>query len=126
MTMNIDSRNRRRSCMSINWKRYTLGALLLASLSLLLFGCSDFKGSLPAQTATDKSISGIVSDPDTGLPVSGAKVTAYAIDASGAESVAALSTATAISDHKGAYTLRIPASYSGSVMVEAEIPAAGI
>jgi fibronectin type 3 domain-containing protein len=110
--------------MWINWKRFTSGAFLLASLSLLLFGCSDLGSSQTAQNGATKSISGVVSDPDTGLPLTNAKVTAYAIDASGAESTTALSVypASVTSNQKGAYLLHIPADYSGSLMIEAEVP----
>ena len=102
--------------MRDNWKRFLFGALLLASLSLLLFGCGDYSGSQTAQT----SISGVVSDPATGLALADAKVTAYAVDAGGAQSGAPLSNPQSVqSDNKGRYRLLIPANYTGSVIVEA-------
>ncbi|OGU07437.1 MAG: hypothetical protein A2075_14165 [Geobacteraceae bacterium GWC2_58_44] len=102
--------------MSVNWKRFSFGAFLLASLSLLLFGCGDFSGSQTAQ----KSVSGVVSDPATGLALADAKVTAYAIDAGGVKSSVPLSNPETVqSDNKGRYRLSIPANYSGSLMVEA-------
>jgi fibronectin type 3 domain-containing protein len=102
--------------MWVNWKRFTFGALLLASLSLLLFGCGDHSGSQTAQ----KAISGVVSDPVTGLALPDATVTAYAIDANGVQATVPLSTpATVQSNNKGRYRLFIPAGYNGSVMVVA-------
>ena len=109
--------------MWVNWKRFSFGACLLASLSLLLFGCGDNGGS---QT-TQKSISGVVSDPVTGLALEDAKVTAYAIDAGGVQSGVPLSTPQSVqSDNKGRYRLFIPASYTGAVMVQATKPASAI
>jgi len=109
--------------MWVNWKRFSFGALLLASLSLLLFGCGDNSGS---QT-TQKSISGVVSDPATGLALEDAKVTAYAIDANGVQSSVPLSSPQSVqSDNKGRYRLFIPASYTGAVMLEATKPASAI
>jgi len=110
--------------MRINWKRFSFGALLLASLSLLLFGCSDYSSTVPPGAAT-KSISGIASDPASGLPLAKATVTAYAVDANGQESSTPLSEypASVTSDQNGAYQLQIPAGYSGVVVVEAQVPA---
>jgi len=105
--------------MWVNWKRSSFGALLLASLSLLLFGCGDFK----AQTE-QKSISGVVSDPATGLALADAKVTAYAIGANGVPSATPLCNPQSVkSTGVGRYTLLIPASYQGAVLVEATKPA---
>lgn len=106
--------------MRINWKRFLNGAFLLASLSLLLFGCSDLGGSQKAQDADTKSISGIVSDTEKGLPLPGAKVTAYAIDDNGVASTTPLSKFSVFSDLRGAYTLQIPADFSNSVLIVAE------
>jgi len=111
--------------MWIKWKRYTFGALLLASLSLLLFGCSDFSGAPATQTSpVTKQLAGIVSDPGTGLPLANATVTAYAIDAAGVQGTAPLSVnpASTTSDANGNYSLKIPADYAGSVMIEAVVP----
>jgi fibronectin type 3 domain-containing protein len=106
--------------MWVNWKRFTFGAMLLASLSLLLFGCGGLGGSQTAQ----KPISGVVSDPVTGLALADAKVVAYAIDANGVKSSVPLSTPQSVqSNYKGRYQLSIPANYTGSVMIEATKPA---
>ena len=106
--------------MWVNWKRFSFGALLLASLSLLLFGCGGLGGSQTAQ----KSVSGVVSDPVSGLALADAKVVAYAIDANGVKSSAPLSTPQSVqSNYKGRYQLNIPANYTGSVMIEATKPA---
>lgn len=112
--------------MWLNLKRLSLGALLLASLSLLLFGCSDFGSSPTGQLAATKTISGVVSDPGTGLPLSHVNVAAYAVDANGVESSTELSVAPAIAEtnSRGGYLLKIPADYNGSVVIEAEVPAA--
>ncbi|HJV35704.1 carboxypeptidase regulatory-like domain-containing protein [Geomonas sp.] len=114
--------------MSINWKRFTLAALLLASLALLLSGCSDYKAQSVQPNAATKAISGIVSDPATGLPVSGASVTAYGVDAGGAQSSNPISIypSTATTSKRGGYTLQIPADYAGSVVIEASLPASSI
>ena len=102
--------------MWVNWKRFSFGAFLLASLSLLLVGCGDFSGSQTSQ----KTISGVVSDANTGLPLSNAKVTAYAIDANGVLSTTPLSSPETVqSNNRGRYTLHIPATYTGSVMLKA-------
>jgi chitodextrinase len=106
--------------MWVNWKRFSFGALMLASLSLLLFGCGDFSGKATGQ----KSVSGVVSDPATGLALPDAKVTAYAISASGVQSSVPLSSPASVqSDNKGRYRLQIPANYAGSIMIEATKPA---
>jgi chitodextrinase len=105
--------------MWINWKRSSFGALLLATLSLLLFGCGDFK----AQTE-QKSISGVVSDPATGLALGDAKVTAFAVGANGVPSSTPLCNPASVkSTGVGHYTLLIPATYRGAVLIEATKPA---
>ena len=112
--------------MGINWKRYMLGALLLASLSLLLFGCGDYGSDQTAQNGSvTKSVSGVVSG-DDGLPVANATVTAYAVDANGVQSTTPLSVnpASATSDANGVYRLFIPESYQGAVILEATLPPA--
>jgi len=103
--------------MWVNWKRFSFGALLLASLSLLLFGCGDYSGG-GSQTA-QKSISGVVSDPVTGLALADATVTVYAIDANGVRSNVPLSIQSVQTDSKGRYRIFIPAGYNGAVIVEA-------
>ncbi|MCM0082546.1 fibronectin type III domain-containing protein [Geomonas sp. Red32] len=109
--------------MSINWKRFTFGALVLASLALLLSGCGDFAGNTPAPNVPAKTLSGIVSDPATGLPLAGATVTAYPVDQNGVESTTPLSIypVTATTDSKGAYRLQIPTSYTGALVVESKV-----
>ena len=49
--------------MRINLKRFTIGAMLLVTLSLLLQGCGS-NSETPIQFADQKQISGIVSDSD--------------------------------------------------------------
>ena len=104
--------------MRINWKRFSIGAFLLASLSLLLFGCSDLGSSQKTPAAT-KSLSGVVSGSD-GLRLANAKVTAYAVSPSGVVSTTPLSTYSVNTDINGAYTLQIPAGYTGNVEVLAQ------
>ena len=105
--------------MFTNWKRYSLGALVLASLSLFLIGCS---GGGISEAPASKTITGVVSDSTTGLPFANARVSAYAIDSAGTVSAAPLSSpATAMSDGQGAYTLKVPASYDGAVLVQATV-----
>jgi hypothetical protein len=101
--------------MWVNWKRFSFGALLLASMSLLLFGCGDYSGSQTAQ----KSISGVASDRATGLAMPDAKVVAYAVDANGVQSSTPLSSQSVQSDYRGRYQLNIPANYQGAVVIEA-------
>ncbi|OGU12019.1 MAG: hypothetical protein A2075_02315 [Geobacteraceae bacterium GWC2_58_44] len=109
--------------MCVNWKRFTFGAIMLASLSIFLFGCGDYGGT--AETPGTKSITGVVSDPATALPVANATVTAYAIDANGVQSTVPLSVpATSSSDGNGKYALKIPQDYAGSLVVNATLPAA--
>jgi len=113
--------------MRINGKRNTLGAFLLATLTLFLFGCSD-TGSAPATSPaliTTKSITGVVSD-SNGVALANATVTAYAIDANGTPQMGTpLSVpASAKSDGSGRFTLNIPVDYAGSVMVVANTGAA--
>jgi len=112
--------------MRIIWKKYTVGAFLLAFLALLIAGCGDY-GATPAvrQVApVTKSVSGFVSYPTTGLPLPGATVTVYAIDAAGAVASTPLpGSGFAISDVDGSYSIKIPADYAGSLMLMASIPA---
>ena len=109
--------------MCIKWKRFTFRAVMLTSLSICLFGCGDYGGT--AKAPATKSITGVVSDPATGLPVANATVTAYAIDANGVQSTAPLSVpATSSSDGNGKYALKIPQDYAGSLVVNATLPAA--
>lgn len=128
--------------MWINWKRFTLGALLLTSLSLFLFGCSDFGGSSSTPTTpVTKAISGIVQDAN-GQPVS-ATITASAIDTTSGTVVSKATQLTAVqansvgkstqkplnispcqSNGAGRYTLYIPKSYGNLILLTAT-PIAG-
>ncbi|MBJ6727931.1 hypothetical protein [Geomesophilobacter sediminis] len=102
--------------MRVNLKRYWLGALLLASLSLLLFGCGDF-GSSQNNVAT-KTISGVVSNATTGMPASGVQVEAFALGADGSTTPLSINPAKVTSGSDGSYSLRIPANYQGAVLVQ--------
>ena len=116
--------------MWINWKRYTLGALLLTSLSLVLFGCSDFSGSTATTAPVTKAISGIVQDKN-GQPIANAVIDASAIDDSGAVVAKAVQAGTEKSVQKalnispcqsngaGRYTLQIPKDYKKTVLLTA-------
>lgn len=106
--------------MRSSLRRYTVLTVLLVSLAFVLWGCGGGGGGSSQATAT-KSVSGFVSDPATGLPVSDASVTAYAIGADGVPASTPLSEQVASGDD-GSYELDIPASYEGSVLVEAELP----
>ncbi|BCS52102.1 carboxypeptidase regulatory-like domain-containing protein [Geobacter sp. SVR] len=109
--------------MRINWKRLVSGALLIASLSLILFGCSDM-GSAPEAKAPTKAIGGVVSNPDTGLPLPGVTVTAYAV-VGGVTATTPLSTpASTTTNVNGKYTLYIPENFAGTVAVEASLSGA--
>jgi fibronectin type 3 domain-containing protein len=101
--------------MWVNWKRFSFGAFLLASLSLLLVGCGDLSGSKTSQ----KTLTGVVSDSTTGLPADNVTVKAFAIDSHGVKGDVISSPASVQTGNNGKYTLRIPASYTGSVLVEA-------
>jgi len=108
--------------MSTNWKRLTFGAIMLASLTLFLFGCGGGSGPTP-KVPDSKPISGAVADPSTGLPLANAVVTAYAIGADGTVATKPLSDpATTRSDARGNYTLNIPFRNTGSVMIVATLP----
>lgn len=107
--------------MSTNWKRLTFGAIMLASLTLFLFGCGGGSGTPEAPAL--KQVSGVVAAPATGQPLANATVTAYAIGANGVVATTPLSMpATARSDAQGNYSLSIPAGYAGSVMIVATLP----
>jgi len=106
--------------MSTNWKRLTFGAIMLASLTLFLFGCGGGSGPTP-QVPVSKPVSGVVADPSTGLPLANAVVTAYAIGADGTVATTPLSVPVR-SDARGNYTLNIPFRNTGSVMIEATLP----
>lgn len=104
--------------MCANWKRFTLKAIIFASLSTFLHGCSSSSSSTEAPAL--KSVNGAVSDSATGLPISNATVTAYAIDpATGKQSTTPLSSASVNSNAQGNYDLKIPKNYAGGVLVEA-------
>ena len=110
--------------MRNNWKRFSVGAFLLASLSLLLFGCggsgsSQLSTTTAAVTAT-KSLSGIVSG-SNGLRVANAKVTAFAISQTGVwDPTKPISLYSVNTDLNGAYTLQIPANTTSAVLIQAK------
>lgn len=109
--------------MSTNWKRLTFGAIMLASLTLFLFGCGSSSGGDAKPAPATKPISGAVADPATGLPLANATVTAYAIGADGTVATTPLSLpATVSSDARGNYTLNVPLDYAGGIMVVATAP----
>ena len=97
--------------MWVNWKRFSFGAFMLASLSLLLFGCGDLSGTQTSQ----KTISGVVSGSD-GKALANATVTAYGVDANRTRTVLSKQVQ---SSNQGLYSLQIPAGYSGQVEVVA-------
>lgn len=104
--------------MCTNWKRFTLKAIILASLSLFLYGCGSGGGE-PAAPAL-KEFRGIVADSVTGQPFANATVTAFAVDAAGNVSTTPLSVpATVQSDGQGNFVLMIPAGYTGGIMLRA-------
>lgn len=126
--------------MCIKWMRSTVGAIMLASLSLFLFGCggggggaseapptkpitgkvSSFTTTSSSPKAVAKSVAAsVVGGYTSGTALPNATVTAYAI-INGAKSTQLGQTK---SDGSGNYTLRIPADYEGAVMVEARPPA---
>lgn len=90
--------------------RFTFNAIMLALLSLILFGCGGGGTSAPAQ----RTVNGVVSDSSGGQPFANAAVTAYAIDAAGNVSTTPLS-ATVQSDGQGNFSLKIPKSYTGAI-----------
>lgn len=96
--------------MCTNWMRFTLKAIMLASLSLFIFGCSGSE----TETQALKEIRGVVSDSSGGKPFANASVTAYAVDAAGKVSTTPLS-ATVRSDGQGNFILKIPESYTGGI-----------
>ena len=108
--------------MWVNWKRFSFGALLLASLSLLLFGCGDFKGSQVAQKTMSGSVSGITGS-NAGFALEGATITAYGVDGAGKKLATPLAgSTTATSDAKGLFRLTIPTTYTGIVILKAVPP----
>ena len=103
--------------MCTNWKRFTFKVIMLASLSLFLYGCGGGGTSGPPVL---KEFKGVVADSTTGQSFANAKVTAYAIDAAGNVATTPLSIpATVQSDGQGNFVLNIPASYAGGIMLEA-------
>ena len=110
--------------MRINLKRFTIGAILLATLSLLLQGCgSGSNGESLPKYMDKKQLSGTVSDLVTNQPLSGASVTAYPIT-NGVPNMSSPLSETVVSDNAGYYLLHIPVSYTGSILVEATAPPA--
>lgn len=107
------------------WKRYSVGAFLLTFLSLLFAGCGDYKSSSPnpSQPQPLKTVSGYVSNSVTGIALPGAKVVAYGVDANGLQSSAPLAGSTfGVSDQNGEYSLKIPQTYAGPLIVKATLP----
>ena len=104
--------------MCTNWMGFTFKAILLASLSLFLFGCGSGSSTDPPAV---KSVNGVVSDSTAGqLQLSAnATVTAYAVDANGNVSSTPLSSPVK-SDAQGKFSLTIPASYTGGIMLKSE------
>jgi antitoxin component YwqK of YwqJK toxin-antitoxin module len=119
--------------MCTNWKRFTLKAIMLASLSLFLYGCS---GSSTPVAPAQRTVKGVVSDNTGGQPFANATVTAYAVDASVAKTtlsadgqgkfvlknavgkVASTPLAASVqSDGQGNFSLKIPASYPGGIVL---------
>ena len=93
-----------------NLQRFTLGAITLASLSLVLFGC----GTGSAPTAPD-SVSKLVTAYDANHDLaSNATITASIIDANGNRKIVASGT----SDGWGQCVLKIPVAYSSNVTIE--------
>ena len=106
--------------MRLNWKRYTIGTVMLASLSLMLWGCGGGGGDESQSVASNvsKLIAGTVSDITTNRPLSGAKITAYAI-LDGVENSGITLSETVTSGSDGSYALHIPTSYTGPLVVKA-------
>ncbi len=103
--------------MCTNWKGFTLKAILLASLSLFLFGCGN---NVTPEAPVLKAISGIVADSSTGQRSANATVTAYAVDAAGNVSTSLLGVPPSVqSDGQGNFVMNIPESYTGGVMFQA-------
>jgi hypothetical protein len=124
--------------MYINWKGFTLNPIILASLSLFLFGCGS--GGSTSEAPALKTVNGVVSDSSGRQPFANASVTAYAIDAAGNVAKTPLSadgqgkfvlknaagnvaktplSATVQSDGQGNFALKIPAAYAGGIMLVA-------
>ncbi|GFO60558.1 hypothetical protein GMST_28830 [Geomonas silvestris] len=98
---------------------------MLAFLSLLFAGCGDYKSSSPNPTQPQqlKTVSGYVSNSVTGLALPGAMVTAYGVGANGLPASAPLAGSSyGISDQNGAYSLKIPQGYTGTLVVKATLP----
>lgn len=103
--------------MCTNWKGFTLKAIILASLSLFLYGCG---GGSTTEAPAVKEVRGVVSDSMTGQAFANATVTAYAIDAAGNVATTPLSDpATVQSDGQGTFVLKIPETYEGRIMLKA-------
>ncbi|MFZ4857317.1 MAG: fibronectin type III domain-containing protein [Desulfuromonadaceae bacterium] len=109
--------------MRLNWKRFTFGTVMLASLVLMLLGCGGGggNGGPIAADQVSKQITGTVSDVTNNRPLSGAKITAYAIENGAVVSGSALSE-TVVSGSDGSYMLHIPVTYNGPLMLQAVPP----
>ncbi len=105
--------------MRINVKLLTIGAILLASLSLLLQGCGSYTPGTSSEQLTRRQ-TGKVMDPTTGSPIAGAYVTAYKI-VNGVKLPEPKLCETTQTRSDGVYSLQIPISYTGAYLIEAEI-----
>jgi hypothetical protein len=123
ITISIWTNRRRNPVMRINLMKFTIGAILLATLSLLLQGCGGSSSESPPKYTDKKQLSGTVSDIVTNLPISGVSVVAYPI-VDGVPKMSVPLSKTNISDNSGYYLLHIPVSYTGSILVEATAPPA--
>src|SRR5665647_2483943 len=112
--------------MCTKLKRFTFKAIMLAFMSLVLYGCSS---SSTPEAPAQRTVNGVVSDSSGGQPFANAEVTAYAIDGTtvgkttadgqgkiilknvvGKVATTPLS-ATVRSDGRGNFSLKIPESY---------------
>jgi len=125
--------------MCTKLKRFTFEAIMLALMSLIFYGCSSTSTSVaPAQ----RTVNGVVSGGSGGQPFANAEVTAYAVDGTtvgkaaiplsvdgqvkvvlkdvvGKVATTPLS-ATVRSDGRGNFSLKIPESYSGAILIVAK------
>ncbi|MDD2365779.1 MAG: hypothetical protein PHN84_06395 [Desulfuromonadaceae bacterium] len=128
--------------MCTNWKRFTFKAIILASLSLFLYGCGS--GGESAAVPTYKEVNGIVYDSTGVQPFANAEVTAYAVDGTSVGKMAIESDAlakpvlnktvgkvstvplspTVRSNGQGKFTVKIPIFYSGEIIFVAKVRSA--
>ena len=104
--------------MWINLRGFTIGAILLVSLSLLLQGCGTNNAhTVVTPTRSTKQISGVVAD-NSNHPLANATVVAYPVENGVPMTVKALSSPV-LSGSDGSFTLYIPSTYVGQVLFEA-------